>query len=206
MAASRLQSELASRARLEDELSKLSAQKLAAGRMLGDSQSAAPHGGAEPLDQPRLADDQAVSLSRAGEWAIAADQADADVRRCFRQQFCSGIAEAALIKDEEVEAGEVRCDQGELLTQWRLRQAQRSRDGEPVGLDVEEHERAVVAPAGEIETGNQLQRRAGASNLCGGIRMSAAITLTRYARHADRVAGTGAGRARSKRTKPWPSF
>ena len=37
MAASRLQSEPASRARLEDELSKLPAQKLAAGRMLGDS-------------------------------------------------------------------------------------------------------------------------------------------------------------------------
>ena len=29
-----------------------------------------------------------------------------------------------------------------------------SRDGEPVGLDVEEHERAVVAPAGEIEAGD----------------------------------------------------
>ena len=155
MAASRLQSELASRARLEDELSKLSAQKLAAGRMLGDCQLAAPHGGAEPLDQPRLADDQAVSLRRAGERAIAADQADADVRRCFRQQFCSGVAEAALIEDEEVEAGEVRCDQGELLAQWRLRQAQCSRDGEPVRLDVEEHERAVVAPAGEIETGDE---------------------------------------------------
>ena len=62
MAASRLQPEPALRSRLEDELSKLPAQKLAAGRMLGDSQSAAPHGGAEPLDQPRLANDQAVSL------------------------------------------------------------------------------------------------------------------------------------------------
>ena len=154
MAASRLQSELASRARLEDELSKLPAQKLAAGRMLRDSQVAAPHGGAEPLDQPRLADDQAVSLRRAGEWAIAADQADADVRRCLRQQLCSGVAEAALIEDQEVEPGEVRCDQGELLAQRRLRQAQRSRDGEPAGLDVEEHEGAVVAPAGEIETGD----------------------------------------------------
>ena len=145
MAASRLQSEPASRARLEDELSKLPAQKLAAGRMLGDSQGAAPHGGAEPLDQPRLADDQAVSLRRAGEWAIAADQADADMRRRFRQQLGSGVAEAALIEDEEVEPGEVRCDQGELLAQRRLRQAQRRTDGEPVGLDVEEHERAVVA-------------------------------------------------------------
>ncbi len=154
MAASRLQAEPASRARLEDELSKLFAQELAAGRMLRDSQGAAPHGGAEPLDQPRLADDQAVSLRRAGERAIAADQADADVRRCFRQQFRSGVAEAALIEDEEVEAGEVRCDQGELLAQRSLRQAQRGADGEPVGLDVEEHERAVVAPAGEIEAGD----------------------------------------------------
>ena len=117
MAASRLQTEPASRSRLEDELSKLPAQKIAAGRLLSNSRIAAPHGGAEPLDQPRLADDQAVSLRRAGERAIAADQADADVRRCFRQQFRSGVAEAALIEDEEVEAGEVRCDQGELLAQ-----------------------------------------------------------------------------------------
>ena len=62
MAASRLQTEPASRARLEDELSKLLTQKLAAGRMLRDSQGAAPHGHAEPLDQPRLANDQPVSL------------------------------------------------------------------------------------------------------------------------------------------------
>ena len=81
------------------------------------------------------------------------------MRRCLRQQFRSGVAEAALIEDEEVEPGEVRCDQGELLAQRRLRQAQRSRDGEPVRLDVEEHERAVVTPAGEIEAGNQLQMR-----------------------------------------------
>ena len=163
MAATCLHSELASRARLENELSKLPAQKLAAGRMLGDCQLSAPHGGAEPLDQPRLADDQAVSLRRAGERAIAADQADADVRRRFRQQFGGGVAEAALIEDEEVEAGEVRCDQGELLAQRRLRQAQRRRDGEPVGLDVEEHERAVVTTAGEIETGYELQIAAGTS-------------------------------------------
>ena len=62
MPATCLHSELASRAGLEDELSEFPAQKLAAGRMLRDSQGAAPHGGAEPLDQPRLADDQAVSL------------------------------------------------------------------------------------------------------------------------------------------------
>ena len=69
MAARRLQPEPASRAWLEDELSKLPAQKLAAGRILRDSQGAAPHGGAEPLDQPRLADDQAVALpsGRAGD-------------------------------------------------------------------------------------------------------------------------------------------
>ena len=96
-------------------------------------------------------------MCRAGEWAIAADEADADMRRCFRQQFRSGVAEAALIEDEEVEPGEVRCDQGELFAQWSLRQAQRSADGEPVGLDVEEHERAVVAPAGEIKAGDELQ-------------------------------------------------
>ena len=155
MAASRLQPDPASRARLEHELRKLLAQEVAAGRTLCDSQGGAPHGRAEPLDQPRLADDQAVSLSRAGERAIAADEADADVRRCLRQQFRSGIAEAALIKDEEVEAGEVRCDQGELLAQRSLRQAQRRADGEPAGLDVEEHERAVVTTTGEIETGNE---------------------------------------------------
>ena len=154
MAASRLQTELASCARLENKLSQLPAQQIAAGRMLGDSQRSAPHGGAEPLDQPRLPDDQAVSLRRAGERALAADQADADVRRRFRQQLRSGVAEATLIKDEEVETGEVRCDDGELLAQWRLRQAQCSRDGEPVGCDVEEHEGAVIAPAGEIEAGN----------------------------------------------------
>jgi hypothetical protein len=50
MSASGLQPKLASRARPEDELSKLPAQKLAAGRMLVDSQGAAPHGCAEPLD------------------------------------------------------------------------------------------------------------------------------------------------------------
>ena len=109
MAASRLQSEPASRARLEDELSKLSAQQIAAGRMLGDGQLSAPHGGAEPLDQPRLADDQAVSLRRAGEWAIAADQADADMRRCLRQQFRSGVAEAALIEEGDPALREVKA-------------------------------------------------------------------------------------------------
>ena len=155
MAATCLHSELASRARLEDELSKLPAQKLAAGRMLRDSQGAAPHGGAEPLDQPRLANDQAVSLRRAGERAIAADEADAYVRRCLWQQLCSGVAEATLIEDEEVEPGEVRCDQGELLPQRRLRQAQHSADGEPARRDVKEQERAMIASTGEIEASDK---------------------------------------------------
>ena len=66
MAASRLQPEPASLAWLEDELRKLLAQEIAPGRMLGDRQGAAPHGGAEPLDQPRLADDQAVSAAPSG--------------------------------------------------------------------------------------------------------------------------------------------
>ena len=77
------------------------------------------------------------------------------MRRCFRQQFRSGVAEAALIEDEEVEPGEVRRDQRELFAQRSLRQAQRGADGEPVGFDVEEHEGAVVAPAGEIEASNE---------------------------------------------------
>ena len=62
MATSRLQPHAASRARLEDELSKLPAQKLAAGRVPRDRQLSAPHGGVEPLDQRPFADDQAVSL------------------------------------------------------------------------------------------------------------------------------------------------
>ena len=49
MATSRLQLEPASRARLEDEAFKLAPKKLAAGRIIGDSQGAAPHDGAEPL-------------------------------------------------------------------------------------------------------------------------------------------------------------
>jgi hypothetical protein len=106
-----------------------------------------------------FADDQAVSFRRAGERSIAADQAGADVRRCLRQQFGRGVAEAALIEEEEVEAGEVWCDQGELLAQRRLRQAQCSRDGKPAGLDVEQHERAVVGATGEIKAGYELQRR-----------------------------------------------
>ena len=76
------------------------------------------------------------------------------MRRCFRQQLGSGVAEATLIEDEEVDAGDVRCDQGELLAQRCLRQPQCSRDGEPVSLDVDEHEGAVVTSAGEIEAGD----------------------------------------------------
>ena len=157
VAASRLQTEPASRARLEEELSKLPAQQIAAGRALTNGENFTPHGGAEPLDQPRFPDDQAIAACRAGEWAIARDEADADMRRCFRQQLGSGVAEATLIEDEEVDAGEVRCDQSELLAQRRLRQSQCSRDGEPAAHTVEEHERAMVAPAGEIEAGDELK-------------------------------------------------
>jgi hypothetical protein len=124
------------------------------GGLLVDGHLSAPHCGAEPLHQPRFPDDQAIAACRAGEWAIARDEADADVRWRFRQQLCSGVAKAALIEDEEVEAGEVRCDQGELLPQQSLRQAQRGADDEPVRLGVEEHERAKVAPTGKIEAGN----------------------------------------------------
>jgi hypothetical protein len=71
MAASGLQTEMASRARLKDEHFKLFAQEIAARRMLRDSQGAAPHGQAEPLDQPRLTDGQAIAACRTGERAIA---------------------------------------------------------------------------------------------------------------------------------------
>ena len=77
------------------------------------------------------------------------------MRRCSRQQFRRRIAEAALIEDEEVEPGEVRRDQRELFAQRNLRQAQRRTDGEPVGLDVEEHEGAMVGATGEIKAGDR---------------------------------------------------
>src|SRR3954471_13730264 len=93
-------------------------------------------------------------MRRGGERAIAADEAKTEVRRCLREKLCSGVTEAALIEDEEIEPGEVRCDEGELLAQRSLRQTQRRADGEPVRLDVEEHKRAVVATAGEIEICN----------------------------------------------------
>jgi hypothetical protein len=116
MAASRLQADPAAYARLKHEAFKLAPQQLAAGRMARDRQLSAPHCSAEPLDQPRLANNQAVSLSRSGNRAVAADQADADMRRCFRQQFRGGVAEAALIKDQDVEPGEARCrDTGKRL-------------------------------------------------------------------------------------------
>ena len=104
MAASRFQTDMASRARLQDELGKLFAQQLAAGGTLGDTQLSASRGSAEPLDQPRLANDQAVAACRADERAVAADEANTEVRRCLRQKLCGGIAEAALIEEEEVEA------------------------------------------------------------------------------------------------------
>ena len=64
MAASRLQTELASRARLEHEAFKLAPQQLAAGRMFGDCHLSAPHGRAEALDQPRTMDFLAFSLGK----------------------------------------------------------------------------------------------------------------------------------------------
>jgi len=45
-----------------------------------------------------------------------------------RQQFRRGVAEAALIEDQEVKPGEMRCE-GELLAQRSLRQAQCYGDG-----------------------------------------------------------------------------
>jgi hypothetical protein len=155
VAASRLQSETASCGALEHEAFKLAPQQLAAGYALGNCQFSAPHGGAEPLDQPRLANNQAVSLRWADERSIAADQADTNASWVFRQQFCSGVAEAALIEDEEVEPGEVRRDQRELFAQRSLRQAKRRTDGEPAGLVREEHERAVVGATGEIKAGDR---------------------------------------------------
>ena len=98
MSASRLQSEPAACARLEHELSKLPAQLIAAGCALGDRQPSTPHDGAEPLDQPRLTDDQAVAVRRAGERGTPPIKADANGQRCLRQQFRGGVAEAALIK------------------------------------------------------------------------------------------------------------
>src|SRR3954454_23829903 len=94
MAASRFQTDMASRARLEHELSKLFTQQIAAGCALGDGQLSAPHGSAEPLDQPRLADNQAISMRRGGERAIAANQADAEMGRYLWQQLCSGVADS----------------------------------------------------------------------------------------------------------------
>ena len=58
---------------------------------------------------------------------------------------------------EEVEPGEVRCDESELLAQGSLGQTTRCADGEPVGRDVENHQRAVITPKGKGEAGNQLQ-------------------------------------------------
>ena len=62
-----------------------------------------------------------------------------------------------MIEDEEVEPGEVRCHQGELLAQRSLRQAQCGGDGEPIAPNVEEHARAVIAPTGKIEAGYRIE-------------------------------------------------
>ena len=71
------------------------------------------------------------------------------------EQFGRCVAEATLIEDEEVEAGEVRFNEGELLTQRSLRQAQRRGHSEPIEPAVKKHERAVVAATGEIEAGDE---------------------------------------------------
>ena len=97
-----------------------------------------------------------------------------------------------MIKDQYVDPGEARCAQGELLAQRRLRQAQRGADGEPVALDVEEHERTVVAPAARSRPATSF-RGGRRMNLCGGIGMSAANTLARYATCGSRVAGPEPG-------------
>ena len=55
------------------ERADLPAQKIAAGRFSGDIQGTAPHGGAEPLDQPRFPNDQPVAVRRPSRRAIAAD-------------------------------------------------------------------------------------------------------------------------------------
>ena len=109
MAVSRLQLHLALCARLEDELSKLWRKSSRPGAC--STTVRAPLRMTVPSrwishDLPN----QASPSSRTGERAIAADEADADVRRCLWQQLCSGVAEAALIEDQEVEPGEVRCD------------------------------------------------------------------------------------------------
>ena len=55
-------------------------------------------------------DEAQTRHARAANAPILSDrrqEADADMRRCFRHQFRGDIAEAALIEDEEVETGEV---------------------------------------------------------------------------------------------------
>jgi hypothetical protein len=62
MTTSRLQAEPPACARFEHEAFKLAPQQLAARRALTNGENSTPHGGAEPLDKARLADDQAISL------------------------------------------------------------------------------------------------------------------------------------------------
>ena len=154
MAANRLQPEPALRSRLEDELASSRRKRSRPGACSATVKSPLRMAMPSRWISHDLPTTRRSPCSRAGERAVAADEADADVRRRLRQQFRGSVAEAALIEDEEVEPGEVRCDQSELLAQRRLRQAQCSRDGEPVRLGVEEHERAKVAPTGKIEAGD----------------------------------------------------
>jgi hypothetical protein len=158
MAAGRLQSEPAAHARLEDKLTQLAPQKFVAWSLLGDSQASTPHGGAKALDQPLLTDDEPVASGRASGQPIGADQTHTHMRRLARQQLDADVAKPTLIKGKKVETGKVWSDERELFAQGSLRQAQRCADCEAVWLDVEEHERAVVTAAGEIETGNANER------------------------------------------------
>src|SRR5215207_10932975 len=81
--------------------------------MLRDRQLSAPHDGAEPLDQPRFPDDQAVSLRRAGKRAIAADEADSlrqAQRRTYDEPVRLGVQEherAKVAPTGKIEAGDM---------------------------------------------------------------------------------------------------
>jgi hypothetical protein len=63
--------------------------------------------GCEERNRSRPGACSTTAESRAGKRSIAADEAETDMRRYLGQQFRGGIAEAALIKDQEVEPAEV---------------------------------------------------------------------------------------------------
>jgi hypothetical protein len=93
MAASGLETEPASRARFEDELSKLFAQEIAAGGVHGDDEISAPHGGAEPLNQPERVQITADQCPRISAEHLAAERirlGDA----LFRQEYFGAFVSA----------------------------------------------------------------------------------------------------------------